>query len=187
MVLLPTAAVILLVSSIILTSTVRVPYRWPRWTAQVMKSVAPFRSVNGYGLFAVMTKTRVEILVQGSQDGSTWKDYDFKWKPGDPQRMTGWVAPHQPRLDWQMWFASLGTYEGNPWFINFLVRIMHGEPSVLRLLEHNPFPDAPPKYLRAMAYDYTFTTPEEHAATGAWWDRTSVRGLYCPVLERRDK
>lgn len=183
-VLLP-AALIVLMSSIILTSTLQIPYRWPRWSAHVMRAVAPFRSINGYGLFAVMTKTRMEILVQGSADGVTWRDYEFKWKPGRLDHISGWVAPHQPRLDWQMWFASLGNYEGNPWFISFLVRIMHGEPAVLKLLAENPFPDAPPKYLRAEAYDYTFTTAEERAETGAYWKRT-YRGLYCPVLERRD-
>jgi hypothetical protein len=81
--------------------------------------VRPFRSVNHYGLFAVMTTSRPEIVVQGSTDGQNWLDYGFKYKPGDLKRRPGFVAPHQPRLDWQMWFAALGSYQNNSWFISF--------------------------------------------------------------------
>ena len=83
------------------------------------QSVAPFRTINGYGLFAVMTKERKEIVVQGSDDGVTWRTYAFRFKPGDPRRAPGWVAPYMPRLDWQMWFAALGSVEDNPWFAPF--------------------------------------------------------------------
>jgi hypothetical protein len=140
--------------------------------------------VNGYGLFAVMTTSRPEIIIEGSRDGSNWQAYQFKYKPGDVGRRPGFVEPHQPRLDWQMWFAALGRHQDNPWFIDFCARLLQGRPEVLALLGYNPFPDDPPRYLRAMVYDYRFTTLTERRATGAWW-RREVKGLYCPVLSRQ--
>jgi hypothetical protein len=153
----------------------------PRALTSLEGAISPFRSVNGYGLFAVMTTRRNEIEVEGSRDGVTWLPYEFEWKPGDPQRRPRFVEPHQPRLDWQMWFAALSTYDQNPWFVSFLRRLLQGEPSVLRLLAKDPFPGAPPRYVRAVSYDYHFTTPAERRATGAWWKRTRNR-LYCPTL-----
>ena len=132
-----------------------------------------------------MTTMRAEIVIEGSHDGTEWLAYEFKDKPGDVRRRPSWVAPHQPRLDWQMWFAALGSYQENPWFINFLVRLMQGTPEVLSLLEKNPFPQKPPRYLRASAYQYHFTTWAEKRATGAWW-RREAKGLYCPILSRRE-
>jgi len=140
-----------------------------------------FRSINGYGLFRVMTTTRREIVIEGSDDGATWRAYEFRYKPGDPLRRPGFVEPHQPRLDWQMWFASLAPYEGTFWFQEFLTRLLQGSPAVLGLLQANPFPDHPPKYVRAVLYDYHFTTAAERRATGRWWTRTYV-GPYSPVL-----
>jgi hypothetical protein len=140
-----------------------------------------FRSINGYGLFRVMTTTRREIVVEGSDDGTTWRAYEFRDKPGDPLRRPGFVEPHQPRLDWQMWFASLSPYEVTFWFQEFLTRLLQGSPAVLGLLRSNPFPDHPPKYVRAVLYDYRFTTAGERRATGAWWTRSYV-GPYSPVL-----
>ncbi|HZE13516.1 MAG TPA: lipase maturation factor family protein, partial [Chthoniobacterales bacterium] len=130
---------------------------WPRPIAMVANSLEPFRIVNGYGLFRVMTKVRPEIVIEGSADGKEWLPYEFRWKPGDVNRAPGWVAPHQPRLDWQMWFAALGDYQSNRWFVNFMVRLLQGEPSVLRLMRYNPFPAAPPKYIRARVFQYHFT------------------------------
>ena len=141
----------------------------------------PFRSINGYGLFRVMTTTRREILVEGSDDGTTWRTYEFRYKPGDPARRPGFIEPHQPRLDWQMWFAALSPYEVTFWFPEFLGRLLQGSPSVLGLLQSNPFPDHPPKYVRALLYDYRFATPVERRATGNWWTRSLV-GTYSPVL-----
>ncbi len=141
----------------------------------------PFRVVNSYGLFAVMTTSRPEIILEGSRDGQTWLAYEFKDKPGELTRPPRFVAPHQPRLDWQMWFAALGTYERNRWFIAFCERVLRGTPEVLSLLSQNPFPDSPPRYLRATVYDYRFTDVATRRATGAWWRRTE-RGLYCPVM-----
>jgi predicted DCC family thiol-disulfide oxidoreductase YuxK len=143
--------------------------------------VAPFRTINGYGLFAVMTTSRHEIIVQGSKDGVHWLDYEFKYKPGDVNQRPRFVAPFQPRLDWQMWFAALGNYEQNPWFGNFCVRLLQGSPDVLALLEKNPFPGKPPAYVRAEVFDYHFSNVTERWATGAWWTRDYL-GEYLPVI-----
>jgi lipase maturation factor 1 len=129
----------------------------------------------------VMTTTRPEIVVEGSDDGTTWKAYEFKWKPGDPTRSPRYCMPHQPRLDWQMWFAALGDYRPNLWFIAFLVRLLEHAPPVLTLLRQNPFPAAPPRFIRAVLYRYRFTNAAEHRKTGAWWQRERLR-MYCPVL-----
>ena len=182
--LVPFAAVILLASTIQLALTVRRSAQGlPRVALTVIQWIEPLRSVNRYGLFAIMTTRRPEILVEGSDDGQTWKPYEFRWKPGDVSRRPGFVAPHQPRLDWQMWFAALGTCEENPWFLNFLARLLQGEPSVLRLLRTNPFPAGPPRYVRALFFDYHLTDRETRRRTGAWWRREAL-GLYCPVISR---
>jgi hypothetical protein len=176
--------VILLASTIQLALTLRRSAQGlPRAAVALVSWFEPLRSVNRYGLFAVMTTRRPEIIVEGSEDGQTWKPYEFRWKPGDVSHRPGFVAPHQPRLDWQMWFAALGTCEENPWFLNFLGRLLQGEPAVLRLLESNPFPTAPPHFVRAMLYDYHFTDRATRRSTGAWWRRELI-GLYCPVLTR---
>ena len=112
------------------------------------------------------------------------RPYEFKWKPGDPGRRPAFVAPHQPRLDWQMWFAALGDYRGNPWFVNFLVRLAQGAPEVLALLRKNPFPEQPPRYLRAVLYEYHFTDFAARQTTGEWW-RRERKGLYCPEMSLR--
>jgi lipase maturation factor 1 len=134
----------------------------------------PFYIANGYGLFRVMTKERPEIQVEGSADGIDWIAYEFRWKPGDVNRAPRWCAPHQPRLDWQMWFAALGGPRQEQWFGNFVVRLLENDPSVTRLLARNPFPDKPPKYIRATLFKYQFTTSEEHRTTGAWWKRREI-------------
>lgn len=147
----------------------------------LVRLAEPFEIANTYGLFASMTITRPEIIVQGSNDGVTWSDYQFPYKPGDLGRAPRWVAPYQPRLDWQMWFAALSDYRGSPWFTNFMVRLLQGSPEVLGLLGTNPFPNAPPKYVRAELYDYTFTNFAERRATGDWWAR-KPEGLYFPRI-----
>ena len=138
--------------------------------------VEPFHIVNSYGLFAVMTTSRPEIIVEGSADGREWRPYAFRYKPGEGDRAPPWVAPHQPRLDWQMWFAALGSAERAPWFSNFLLRLLQGSPDVLALLARNPFPDAPPRFVRAVVYEYRFTE-----GGSAWW-RREPRGLYLPAI-----
>lgn len=185
-ILFPLTGVILLVSSVQLVSAFRVPVPWPRPVMELVQGVAPFHSVNRYGLFAVMTTSRPEIIVEGSLDGMVWKPYEFKYKPGDPRPVPRFVAPHQPRLDWQMWFAALGSYQENPWFISFCLKLLEGSPQVLALLKENPFQEAPPRYLRAVLYDYRFTNPLERRSTGDWWKRKRL-GLYCPVLSLREE
>lgn len=150
----------------------------------VIRTIAPFEIVNTYGLFAVMTTSRPEIVIEGSRDGVNWLAYEFKYKPGNLTRPLPWVEPHQPRLDWQMWFAALGNYRTDPWILQFLERLLEGSPPVLRLLGHNPFPDAPPRYLRGQVYSYRFTTPEERKATGELWHR-EWKGVYVPEVSLR--
>jgi hypothetical protein len=148
---------------------------------KVIAAVAPFQIVNTYGLFAVMTTTRPEIIVEGSNDGTTWLAYEFEYKPGDLDRRPPWIAPHQPRLDWQMWFAALGDYRSDPWVLHFMARVLEGSPEVLKLMRRNPFPNASPRYLRAMLYQYHFTAPAERKSTGNWW-RREPRAEYVPAV-----
>jgi lipase maturation factor 1 len=175
------AAVVLGVSTLEVTGRLGVRWSSSSFLVRLHSWIAPLRSVNGYGLFAVMTKERPEIIVEGSNDGVTWLPYEFKYKPGDLKHRPRFVAPHQPRLDWQMWFAALGDVRHNPWFINFCVRLLQGKPEVLALVKTNPFPDQPPKYIRAHLYDYRFTNFEQRRADGSWWRREFKRE-YCPPL-----
>jgi hypothetical protein len=163
------------INAMLLFSAYKPEAQWPKAVAELRQQLEPFHIVNGYGLFRVMTKTRPEIVIEGSADGIDWLPYKFKWKPGDVQRAPRWVAPHQPRLDWQMWFAALGGQRENQWFLRFAERLLRNAPPVLGLLEHNPFPDAPPRYLRAILYDYSFSSTAERRATGAWWKRRELR------------
>ena len=153
---------------------------WPRPLVAIYGRLQSFRIVNGYGLFRVMTKDRDEIVIEGSADGIDWLPYEFKWKPGDVMRAPGWCAPHQPRLDWQMWFAALGSSRENPWFGRLIVRLLQGSRDVNQLLAKNPF-DEPPRYIRAMFYRYRFTTLRERRETGAWWKREQLRE-YLPTV-----
>jgi len=155
--------------------------RPPRALANVYERLEAFRIVNGYGLFRVMTKDRCEIVLEGSTDGIDWLPYEFKWKPGDVKRAPGWCAPHQPRLDWQMWFAALETPQENPWLIALTFRLLQGSRDVSGLLARNPFPDKTPRYIRTMFYRYRFTTMDERHQTGEWWKREELRE-YLPML-----
>ena len=150
----------------------------------VMQSVSSFQIINSYGLFAVMTTTRPEIVIEGSNDGATWLPYEFKYKAGDLSRRPAWVAPHQPRLDWQMWFAALGSYQSDPWIIRFMARLMEGSPDVLGLLRGNPFPNKPPRYVRAMLYQYHFASAAAKKS-GVWWS-SELKGIYVPALSLKD-
>ncbi|HVU10076.1 MAG TPA: lipase maturation factor family protein [Phototrophicaceae bacterium] len=162
------------------------PSTLPPPLASIYNRATRLYLVNGYGLFAVMTTTRPEIIVEGSNDGKTWLPYEFPYKAGDVNRSPVYVAPYQPRLDWQMWFAALGqNYQSNPWFVNFVYRLLQGSPDVLALLADNPFPDKPPTYIRAVLYQYRFTTADQRGATGAWWTRTQV-GDYLPSVSLND-
>lgn len=150
----------------------------------LVRVLAPLHVSNSYGLFAVMTKQRREIVIEGSDDGREWMPYEFHWKPGDPAARPRFCQPHQPRLDWQMWFAALGSYRTNPWLIRLMDRLLEGSPPVLDLLASNPFPQRPPRYVRAVIYEYQFTTIPGGRAEGTWWMRGRARS-YAPVRTAR--
>ena len=156
-------------------------FRSTKWVPQPLVdawiTIQPFYLANGYGLFAVMTTRRPELIVEGSTDGATWKAYEFKWKPGDVERRPRFCSPHMPRLDWQMWFAALDLYyndRADPWLIDFLDRLREASPPALDLLQTDPFAGQPPRHLRVRIYDYRFTTAAERAASGAWWHRDPI-------------
>jgi hypothetical protein len=149
-----------------------------------------FHFVNTYGAFGTVTRERYEIVIEGTNGeagraGATWQEYEFKGKPGDPYRRPPQVAPYHLRLDWLMWFAAMGGPYSYPWFIVLIVRLLEGDVPTLKLLRRNPFPDGPPRYVRALLYRYRFTSPKERRETGAWWNRTLV-GLYLPAMRLRD-
>jgi predicted DCC family thiol-disulfide oxidoreductase YuxK len=173
-----TALVAVLILAIGISRMVETFYGVP---LAIVKYTAPFEIVNSYGLFAVMTTSRPEIVIEGSMDGETWTPYSFRYKPGDLARAPRWAAPHQPRLDWQMWFAALGNYRENLWFVNFAIKLLEGSPEVKGLLEADPFQGTVPKYVRAKLYEYSFTDAEERRSTGNWWKR-KASGLYLPAI-----
>jgi hypothetical protein len=143
----------------------------------------PFRIANQYGLFGRMTWKRYEIEFQGSDDGQNWTPYLFRNKPQNPAEAPRIYAPYQPRFDWNLWFASLGTWRENPWVLRCEQLLLMGDPEVEQLFAANPFPKSPPKQVRAVLYQYWFTDPATKRATGQWWRRQYL-GLYAPALER---
>lgn len=179
------AAAVVMVTLVQVLGVMRDNQKWPAPVLALYGWLEPFRSFNSYGLFAVMTQTRPEIIVEGSDNGRDWLAYEFKYKPGDLKRKPAFVAPYQPRLDWQMWFAALGSPRYNPWFLRFELRLLQNSPPVMALLQYNPFPKAPPKYVRAMLYEYHFTDRAGRRATGDWWRRKFLRP-YTPPLSLED-
>lgn len=177
----------------------------PGILAFVSALTSPLRVVNFYGPFAVMTTSRPEIILEGSNDGANWVEYEFKFKPGDVRRAPPLVEPHQPRLDWQLWFAALNVRTSDPrallpelrtnpsilfnlqnyavdtWFLNFAVRLLQGSPQVLALMERNPFPNAPPRFIRARLYLYRFADVAAPTSAGIWWEREE-RGIFMAPL-----
>ncbi|MGH7996207.1 MAG: lipase maturation factor family protein [Opitutaceae bacterium] len=129
------------------------------------------RSLNSYGLFAVMTAERPELIFEGSDDGHDWLPYGFPHKPGNLRRRPDFVAPGQPRLDWQLWFAALSPPEDNPWVGSFVAALLQGDPDVLALVATDPFPNRPPRYVRVVRYIYAFSSPADRKASGRWWNR----------------
>lgn len=158
---------------------------------QIMNtSYNPFHLVGTYGAFGSITRPRYEVVVEGTADSvitpaTKWLEYEFKGKPTDVRRMPPQVAPYHLRLDWLMWFAALGNYQQQPWFVNFVAKLLLNDRPVLGLLRHNPFPDHPPQYVRAELYEYHFTTPAERRQTGNWWTR-SYAAPYFPVVSLKD-
>jgi hypothetical protein len=153
---------------------------WPA-TGLVLGRTAPFHTFNSYGLFAVMTTERPELIFEGSDDGIDWRPYGLPHKPGALDRRPDFVAPGQPRLDWQLWFAALGPPEENPWVGRVAEALLRGEPDVLALFADNPFPDRPPHSIRVVRYLYTFSSPEDRRATGHWWERVFDEFYLGPV------
>ena len=154
---------------------------------QVMnQSYNPLHLVGTYGAFGSITRPRYEVIVEGTadavlSDATKWRAYEFKGKPGDPGRSPPQIAPYHLRLDWLMWFAALSDYREHPWFVHFLAKLLEGDPATLGLLRTNPFPDAPPQFVRAELYEYHFTTPAEKRKTGQWWRRELVRDYFPAV------
>lgn len=150
-----------------------------------VSALEPFRVANQYGLFERMTRGRYEIEFQGSDDGQKWLVYPFRFKPQDPAKAPGIYAPYQPRFDWNLWFASLTTWRDEEGHIvpRTEQALLRGSPDVLQLFAGNPFPNGPPKMIKAVLWQYWFTTPQEKRATGMWWRREQM-GIYAPTLER---
>jgi hypothetical protein len=145
-------------------------------------SFDPLDLVNTYGAFGTVGRERDEIVFEGTEDavitGETkWKEYEFVAKPGDPNRRPAFIAPYQPRIDWQIWFAAMSTPAEYPWTFHFVWKLLHNDKNTLSLLANNPFPDAPPKYVRARLYRYQFTPLGEKG----WWKRELI-GEWLPAL-----
>ena len=139
----------------------------------------PLRLVNSYGAFGSVTRVRREVVVEGTTDevltsATVWREYEFKAKPGDPRRRPRQIAPYHLRIDWLMWFLPLSPRYGHTWFRPFLARLLTNDADTIKLLRTNPFPTAPPAYVRARLYRYRFTTGAERRATGAWWHRDPI-------------
>jgi len=149
-----------------------------------VRALTPFRIANSYGLFAVMTHERYEIEFQGSNDGGkTWVPYPFRYKPQDIYKAPGLYAPYQPRLDWNLWFASLGQWRQNIFVVQTEERLLRGNPDVLAVFAGDPFAGAPPQRVRTILWQYWFTDLKTKRETGAWW-RRKLLGPYSPGLER---
>lgn len=161
----------------------------PEWVDRLRAKTSPFCLANGYGLFRTMTTERPEIGLEGSSDGVNWKPYDLRWKPDRLDEAPPWVAPHQPRVAWQFWFAALepGYHPRNPsagWMPRLVAGLLDNDPVALSFFAENPFPDRPPKAIRGVRWRYEFTTPEEKRETGNWWKRTRA-GMWLPEVRKR--
>ena len=178
------ATAMALLSTLTFVRELRRPAPLPDWSNALLATVAPLRSVSGYGLFRVMTTERPEIVIEGSADGETWLEYEFPWKAGEPARAPGFIQPHMPRLDWQMWFAALDPQRQAHWLFALVDRLLENDPTALGLLDSNPFPDEPPAFIRLALYRYRFTTREE-GSDGDWWTRELSGYLTEPIPRRR--
>ena len=158
----------------------------PNWTDEFRAKFYPWNLCSGYGLFRTMTITRPEIVFEGSPDGVEWREYDVRWKPDALDEPPPLVAPHQPRVAWQLWFAALepGYHPRSrnaQWMSNLVRGLLENDPVALSFFEENPFPDQSPKFVRAALYHYEFTTAEEKRESGNWWKRER-QGLWLPTI-----
>jgi len=158
----------------------------PAWLRHLFALLSPYMISNHYGLFAVMTTDRFELEIEGSNDRKEWLSYEFRWKPGDPHQPPRQAAPHQPRVDWQMWFAALDPRTLEPWLVNMLLRLLQGSEPVLALFKKIPFTGAPPAYLRVTIYRYQFTKAAVLRAEGRWWERTLVGRFQSITLKKQE-
>jgi len=147
-----------------------------------LQKLSRYHIANRYGIFAVMTTTRNEIVFEGSHDGVEWKEYLFYYKPSEIERRPRRISPYQPRLDWQAWFLPFGHFRYDAWLGEFIYCLLKGNREVLALLRGNPFPDAPPRFVRALMYEYVFSTAEEKKKHGWWWHREFVREFTPPMM-----
>ncbi len=175
------AGLLFALSGLRMTEQLGVAVFRPEPLVALARAVGPFHSVNGYGLFAVMTTQRNEIALEGSHDGKTWLAYGFHYKPGPLDVAPAFAGLHMPRLDWQLWFAALRGCGGAPWLHAFLRQVLRGEPAVLGLLAENPFPDGPPRFLRTPFASYRYAPP----GGDAWWTAEPL-GEFCPTVTLRD-
>ena len=152
------------------------------WTRKITRQIYHLHLANRYGIFAIMTTTRYEIVLEGSDDGQEWKEYEFYYKPSKLNRRPRRISPYQPRIDWQAWFLPFQDYDQQDWFQNLIVRILQGTPEVLTLLKYNPFPDKPPRYMKAETYIYEFTDFKTKTEKKCWWKRSYV-GPYSPTVQ----
>src|SRR5580692_3615301 len=162
---------------------------WMVWQSAPLPSgpvvaLEPFRIADRYGLFARMTRGRYEIEFQGSMDGKNWTTYQFQNKPQDPHEAPRIYAPYQPRFDWNLWFASLSDWRSDPIVVRTEERLLAGSADVAALFKSNPFPQEPPRVVRAVIWQYWFSTRKEKREQGIWWTR-QLLGLYAPTLERQ--
>lgn len=178
-----TAGTLGIMGGLKLAQTLAPSVEWPRPLLETQAALRPFRLANGYGLFAVMTTRRREIQLEASADGRVWRPYRMRYQPGAPDRPPAFIGLHMPRLDWQMWFAALGPYKRQRWFLPLMGRLLAAEPAVLALLAEPPLGEEAPRYVRARIADYAFSRPAERAA-GVWW-RIGPYGEYCPALHVR--
>ena len=149
-------------------------------------SFEPLHIVNTYGAFGSITRTRYEVIIEGSNDdgpSAVWLEYQFKGKPGDVLRRPPVVSPYHYKLDWQMWFAAMSSYQDHPWIINLMAKLLQNDEAILALMGANPFPDKPPRYIRAELYEYHYS---DNLADKAWWKRERV-DTYLPPLSLEDE
>jgi hypothetical protein len=149
-------------------------------------SFDPLHLVNTYGAFGSITKERYEVVIEGTDEAvlmpsTTWREYEFKAKPGDVQRRPPQYAPYHLRLDWLMWFAAMSSPMYHEWFVPLIVKLLEADARTLRLLRSDPFSGARPRFIRATLYLYRFTTPTERRETRAWWVRSRVEEYMRPV------
>ncbi len=186
---LPLALVIVLATSVPLLNTIGIASDWSRLATGLYVWLRPLGSLNGYGLFAVMTRTRPEIILEGSDDGRDWREYRFRYKPGDLNQPPRFVAPFQPRLDWQMWFAALGNVERNPWVLGLEYRLLQNSPPVTALFAENPFPQKPPRFIRANSTNTTsrIRLPAARPAPGGPANTSAPTSLRSPCKTSRGR